>query len=91
VVIEWSPRARQNLESIIARISIDSPRGAKRIADRITKRVEDLKQFPEQGVARPGRIYRLDVAHTPYFVVYRVSEKGVTILSVLHGRRNRRS
>jgi plasmid stabilization system protein ParE len=91
MVIEWSLRAQSDLERIVTDISRESPAGAKRVFARITKRVNDLGQFPAQGVARPRRLYRLDVARTPYFVLYRITTDQITILKVLHGRRRSRA
>jgi toxin ParE1/3/4 len=90
-VIEWSLRAQSDLERIAVNIARESPAGAQRIINRITKRVADLNQFPAQGVVRPRRVYRLDVARTPYFVIYRIDADKVVILKVLHGRRRQRS
>ncbi|MBL8547021.1 MAG: type II toxin-antitoxin system RelE/ParE family toxin [Hyphomonadaceae bacterium] len=91
MVIEWSLRAQSDLERIVADISRHSPAGAKRVLDRIRKRVDDLNQFSAQGVARPRHVYRLDIARTPYFALYRISSDKIVILKVIHGRRNRRS
>lgn len=63
----------------------------RRIANHLLKRIEDLRQFPMQGVASPRGLYRLDVAQTPYLVFYRVRAQAITIIGIVHGRRKRRS
>jgi toxin ParE1/3/4 len=49
----------------------------------------DLTQFPDSGPTRPalGPIARIKVVY-PYIVVYDCDADGVTVLRVLHGRRD---
>lgn len=91
MVIVWSFRARAEFDQLIDRIKQESPVGARRVAARIEKRVGDLAQFPYQGVRTRRGLFRLDVARTPYLVIYKISGDEIAIVAILHGRRWRRS
>jgi plasmid stabilization system protein ParE len=58
---------------------------------RIDKRVNDLMLFSEQGTAFSRGLRRLDVSKTSCLVLYRIEKQVISIVAVLHGRRNRRS
>lgn len=90
-MIEWSHRARAELQSLVAYTKKRSPRGAARTMQRILKRVDDLNQFPEQGTAVGRGTYRLGVAQTPYLIFYRLKGGKIIVIGIVHGRRKRRS
>lgn len=91
MVIIWSARAKRDYDLLIAYTFKHSPRGAKRIAGRIQKRIEDLVAMPHQGSILPKSLRRLEITATPYLVIFRVDADAIRLVRILHGRRNRRS
>jgi len=82
----WLKGAAQDLEAAFEFIDTESPLAALTICELIEKRVGQLTDHPYIG--RKGRVMNtreLVVAGTPYIVAYRVGEKQVDILAVLHG------
>lgn len=66
-----------------------SPRYAQGLVDRITRKTEQLAQFPQLGAEVPeyeDESIRELLEH-PYRIIYRVREDRVEILSVVHGAR----
>ena len=91
MVIIWSERAKRDFDSLVAYTLNRSPQGAKRIATRILKRVDDLMSMPHQGSLLPKDLRRLEISGTPYLLIFRVRGDAVHLVTILHGRRNRRS
>jgi toxin ParE1/3/4 len=91
MVIIWSARARRDYDALIAYTNQHSPRGAKRIAARIQKRIDDLIMMPHQGSLLPKNLRRLEITETPYLLIFRADADAVRLVRILHGRRNRRS
>jgi toxin ParE1/3/4 len=89
MVIIWSARAKRDFDSLVAYTHKHSPRGAKRIAARIQKRIDDLADMPHQGSLLPKNLRRLEITETPYLLIFRVEANSVQLVRILHGRRNR--
>ena len=88
MTIVWSRTAVEDLKNLRATIEEQNPRAASKIAGTILRRVESLKEFPNQG--RPGRVPQtreLIIPETPFLVVYTVAGGTVRIVTVLHGAR----
>jgi toxin ParE1/3/4 len=87
--IVWSPEAIQDLISLRAYITEESPAGAQRVVLRILHAVEHLlPDNPHMG--RPGRVpgtRELVIPQTPYIVPYRVRGEAIQILRVYHSAR----
>jgi toxin ParE1/3/4 len=87
--VDWTLAADTDLESIVAYIAEDNPRAAAGIVMKIIRIVEEhLSQTPAMG--RPGRIPKtreLIVPDTPYIVAYRIKDKNLEILRVIHSSR----
>ncbi len=88
----WAPGAIEDLRHLRAYIARDNPRAATEIATGIAAKVIDaverLPEFPASG--RPGRMpntRELVVPGTPLVIPYRVTDRGVEIIAVLHGAR----
>ena len=84
--IIWLTGAAQDLEAVFEFIDAENPLAALTVCELIEKRVGQLADHPYLG--RKGRVVstrELVVAGTPYIVAYRVGEKQVDILAVLHG------
>jgi toxin ParE1/3/4 len=89
VIVIWSDEAIDDLASLRAYISKDSPLSARRVASMIVDSVEALLPANPK-IGRPGRISgtrELVIPHTPYVVPYRLRDGAVNILRVYHGAR----
>lgn len=61
---------------------------AEEMAARILEQANRLLDFPKMG--RPGRIpetRELVIVGSPYFVSYRITDRQIEIISVIHGAR----
>jgi toxin ParE1/3/4 len=87
--LRWTKRAERDLDDIASYIGQDSPAAAARVVLELIDRVEaNLPEHPAMG--RPGRILgtrELAIGGLPYIVPYRVREKDIEILRVLHTSR----
>jgi toxin ParE1/3/4 len=85
--IRWTPPAVHDLTRICDYIDEHSSAAtSRRVALLIYRSVASLQKFPERG--RPGRktdTRELIVPGLPYVVVYRVHERVVEIVRILHG------
>lgn len=86
--IEWSDRSTRDIEELWTYIAYDNPRAAIRQVGLINKATNKLTRFP--GLGRPGRCMgtrELIIGKTPYIAMYRIKNKTIEILRVLHGSR----
>ena len=87
--IVWTERARQDLQEIAEYIARDSKAYAQSFALRLRQGVQRLRDFPESGPIIPedpqGAVRQVVVGN--YRVMYRLTDKGVVILTVVHGAR----
>ena len=89
MTLSWSPQSLDDIESIRAYISQDSPAYADLVVRRLMASVDRLRIFPESGRIVPERndpeIRELIVR--PYRIVYRVLPDKVEIVTVFHAAR----
>ena len=86
--LAWSKRAFRRLASIQDWIAKDSPEAAIRVAEILIQSASRLERFPLIG--RTGRISGTRepvISGLPYVNPYRVVDKTVQILSVIHTSR----
>ncbi|MGD9814266.1 MAG: type II toxin-antitoxin system RelE/ParE family toxin [Hyphomonadaceae bacterium] len=80
----WAAKARQDLRKIIRHFSAKD----RRIADLLLERIERVaRSLTKKDTGRPGRMPDLrekSVARTRYILAYRVRERDVIILRVIH-------
>lgn len=85
--IQWTEKARQDLNHIEQYISEDNPIAALKTVITIINSVEsNLSVHP--GIGRPGQYPQtreLVITGTPYVVPYQVVGEIVSIIRVLHG------
>jgi addiction module RelE/StbE family toxin len=83
-------RALRDLTKIHSYISHDNPVAASRVAVELVAACDRLELFPERG--RPGSMTGTRELTTvwPYVIVYKVMSREVRILSVWHGKQDRR-
>ncbi len=84
----WSHGAIEDLKHLRAYIARDNPFAAADVSERILEAVERLRQLPSMG--RPGRVpntRELVVPDTPLIIPHTVTDRGVEVVTVLHGAR----
>lgn len=82
--IRWTTEAAEQLEATVQYIQEDSPTAARRIAQAVIERIEQLSGFP--GLGRPGEVKGTrELVSAPFVVVYRSTEEIVEILHIWHG------
>ena len=93
--VEWTDAASADLAEIITFISRDSPLNAAKVYERIRKRANTLRTFPDRGHVVP-ELVELDVVSykelsvPPYRILYRIEKSKVFVQAVLDGRRDLR-
>lgn len=86
--IVWSGPARADLESIFNFIAQNNPYAAALVVRRIRDRVKQLERLPRIGrIGRVANTHELVVSRTPYIVAYRIDEGRVSVIRIMHGRR----
>jgi addiction module RelE/StbE family toxin len=87
--IVWSDTARADLRCIYAYIARDSKVYAQRTIDRIEQRVKRLRNAPEAGGRVPewGDSNYREVQSGSYRVIYRVHNKAIEVVTVIHAAR----
>jgi toxin ParE1/3/4 len=87
--LRWTKHAERDLDEIASFIGQESPAAAARVVLELIDQVEaTLPGRP--AIGRPGRVLgtrELVIGGLPYIVPYRVREKDIEILRVLHTSR----
>lgn len=87
--IIWAPEAEQDLNHIETYISEDNPVAAFDIVEKIFDTTENILKT-HSAAGKIGRILgtrELIIFGTPYIVPYRVTERFIEIIRVLHSAR----
>jgi len=87
VRIEWTTLAEADLRHIYAYISSDNPRAAVAVVAAIRIAIRgQLAASPFSGrVGRVADTRELVIPRLPYIVAYRVTDRSLQMLRVLHG------
>jgi addiction module RelE/StbE family toxin len=90
MTIRWTESARADLRAIHAYIARDSRVYAKRMVERLRKAVDRLRRFPGSGTLVPewDRPELREIVVGNYRVIYRLKERCVEILTVIHAARH---
>ena len=89
MIIHWTAVARAELYEAWRHISQDNIEAADRIVQRLQTASLQLSLFPKIGRSgRRARTRELVVSGTKYILIYRVTQRGVEILHVRHGRQD---
>ena len=87
--VHWTNNSIGHLLGIYEYIARNSPVYAKRIVDRITRRSEQIADFPMSGRKVPE--YEAEdireIIEKPYRIIYRIKSDQIDILAVIHGAR----
>jgi len=87
--VSWSPEALDDVDSIAAYIAKDSPFYASAVVKKILDTAESLGKFPYIGPIVPEvgeQEFRERFVYS-YRLIYRVANKEVMVVAVIHGRR----
>jgi plasmid stabilization system protein ParE len=88
--VHWTDTAEKHLDAIHAYIALDSPEYANRMVDRITRRSQQIADFPFSGRKVPE--YDLEkireVIEGPYRLIYHIKPDQIDVLAVIHGARD---
>jgi addiction module RelE/StbE family toxin len=85
--VHWTDSALKHLLDIYEYISQNSPFYAKRMVDRLTKRSEQIADFPISGrnvPEYPAEDIR-ELIEKPYRIIYRIKPDQIDVLAVVHG------
>jgi toxin ParE1/3/4 len=87
--LRYTLRAAAELAEVLDYISIQSPRGARRVQARIQDIIDLVLRHPRAGtLTSKGRLRRV-VAHPyPYLVFYAIDGDEIVIHGVRHGARD---
>lgn len=90
--VRWSQDALDDLEAIVAYISIDDPDAADIVVDRIERAGEKLGEFASGHPGRISGFYEKRVPRTRYILAYAIERKPslelIVILHVIHSSRD---
>lgn len=85
--VQWTDTAEGHLDAIYAYIALDSPEYAKRMVDSITRRSQQIADFPLSGRRVPE--YDTDqireVIEGPYRIIYHIKPDQIDVVAVIHG------
>ena len=85
--VHWTDTAEGHLDALYAYIARDSPEYAKRMVDRLTRRSQQIADFPFSGRRVPE--YDIDqireVIEGPYRIIYHIKPDQIDVLAVIHG------
>ncbi len=86
----WSPLAIEKVSEIAEYIAKDNTEASARWVDAVFRKVKRLEKFPRSGrkVPEAGRADIMEIIYGNYRIIYRVSQKEVSILSVRHNKQN---
>ncbi|MFM2061813.1 MAG: hypothetical protein RLZZ507_1483 [Cyanobacteriota bacterium] len=85
--IFWTDTAIEHLSAIYIYIGQNSSQYAQRIVDRITRRSQQISQFPFSGRIAPefdNKQIR-EVIEGAYRIIYYIKSEQIDILAVIHG------
>jgi len=84
--VYWTNTAEGHLEAIHAHIAQDSPEYARRMVDRLTRRSQQIADFPYSGRKVPE--YDVDhireVIEAPFRLIYTIKPDQIDVLAVIH-------
>jgi len=86
--IAWSDDALAEFDEAIFHIATDNRRAAILVADRIEAAIDLLAEMPAGRQGRVKGTYERPVRKTSYIIAYALSDHAITILHVIHEKRD---
>jgi toxin ParE1/3/4 len=89
VKVHWTETSIEHLISIYDQISQDSSFYATKMVDRLTRRSQQIGDFPTSGRVVPeyGAQDLREIIEGSYRLIYRVKADQVDVVAVIHGAR----
>jgi toxin ParE1/3/4 len=89
MIVVWTRNAIRELRAIRDYIAQNSPKYARGMVDRITRKTKTLARFPRLGpeVTEYQDESIRELYEHPYRIIYRIREERIDVLSVVHGAR----
>jgi toxin ParE1/3/4 len=88
--VHWTDTAQRHLDAIHCYIAQDSSAYAKRMVDRLTRRSQQIGEFPLSGRMVPE--YEMpqirEVVEGAYRIIYHIKPDQIDVLAVIHGAQN---
>lgn len=88
----WDSRAKESLKDITLYIKAESPTAARKVRIELLKLTASLKKMPDRFSTEPYLEHKENeyrsVTKWSYKIIYRVCEKEVRILEIVHTSRN---
>jgi len=88
--VHWTDTAQGHLGAIYAYLEQDSAEYARQMVDRLTRRSQQLAEFPSSGRRVPE--FEMDqireVIQGPYRIIYYIKPDQIDVLAVVHGAMN---
>ena len=88
--VHWTNTAEGHLDAIFNYIAQNSPEYAKRMVDRITRRSQQIAEYPLSGrrVSEYDFNQIREVIEGSYRIIYHIKSDQVDVLAVIHGAMN---
>lgn len=85
--VHWTDTAEGHLDAIYAHIAQDSPEYAKRMVDRLTRRSQQIAEFPLSGRRVPEYDVNQirEVIEGSLRIIYYIKADQIDVLAVIHG------
>jgi addiction module RelE/StbE family toxin len=85
--VHWTNTAEGHLDAIFDYIVQNSPEYAKRMVDRITRRSQQIAEYPLSGRRVPEYDFNQirEVIEGPYRIIYHIKSDQIDVLAVIHG------
>jgi toxin ParE1/3/4 len=87
VKVEWTDNALEQLWAIQEYIAQSSPEYAHRVVDRLTRRTQQIRDFPLSGrvVQEYNAPQIREVIEGPYRIIYYIKPDQIDVLAIIHG------
>ncbi|HPG38803.1 MAG TPA: type II toxin-antitoxin system RelE/ParE family toxin [bacterium] len=86
--IVWSALALSRMNEIMDYISLDKPDAARKWAENLFEKIENLQLFPKSGRVVP-ELKRADIReliYGNYRIIYKIQLESTVILTIRHGK-----
>jgi toxin ParE1/3/4 len=88
--VHWTDTAEGHLDAVYAHIAQDSPEYARHMVDRLTRRSQQIADFPFSGRRVPE--YDIEqireVIEGSFRIIYHIKSDQIDVLAVIHGARD---
>jgi len=89
VKVHWTDTARDHLRAIHDYVARNSPQYALRVVDRLTRRSQQIAEFPLSGREVPEFAVPQvrQVLEGPFRIIYYIKSDQIDVVAVIHGAR----